>query len=89
MEGTLSRVRKGILKKDLQTFRFTLCFTNIIFLFSNDAVVIAYDWTEAGDPEIVVEDVERIDFDKYTIYDTQFKDWRRDDVADWDVARYR
>jgi len=47
-----------------------------------------YDWSEVGDPEIVVEDVERVDFDKYTVYDTQQSDWRREDKWDWNSSRH-
>lgn len=49
--------------------------------------VVVYDWTEVGDPEIVVEDLERLDLDKYTIYDTQMSDWRRQDKWDWNNSR--
>lgn len=40
------------------------------------AVLFMYDWSEVGDVELVIEDLERIDFDKFTEYDTQTADWR-------------
>jgi len=51
--------------------------------------VVVYDWTEVGDPEIVVEDLERLDLDKYSVYDTQMSDWRRQDKWDWNSSRYK
>nr|CAG4641673.1 EOG090X05NZ [Eurycercus lamellatus] len=54
---------------------------------STHADVLIYDWTEPGDSEIVVEDVERLDFDKYTVYDTKMEDWRRVDDWDWNNSR--
>ena len=59
----------------------------IFCLFSVSSEVVVYDWTEVGDPEIVVEDLERLDLDKYTIYDTQMSDWRRQDKWDWNNSR--
>ena len=56
--------------------------------FSDHAEVLVYDWSQVGDPEIVVEDVERVDFDKYTVYDTQQSDWRRQDKWDWNSSRH-
>ena len=41
-----------------------------------------------GDPEILVEDIERIDFDQYTVYDKKLKDWRRDNLWDWNSFRF-
>jgi NADH dehydrogenase (ubiquinone) 1 alpha subcomplex subunit 10 len=40
-----------------------------------------------GDPEILVEDIERIDFDQYTVYDKKLRDWRRDNLWDWNSNR--
>jgi NADH dehydrogenase (ubiquinone) 1 alpha subcomplex subunit 10 len=40
-----------------------------------------------ADPEIVVEDIERIDFDQYTVYDEKMKDWRRINEWDWNNSR--
>uniref|UniRef100_A0A4Y7NGN6 NADH dehydrogenase [ubiquinone] 1 alpha subcomplex subunit 10, mitochondrial n=1 Tax=Megafenestra aurita TaxID=2291010 RepID=A0A4Y7NGN6_9CRUS len=56
---------------------------------SSHAEVLVYDWTQSADTEIVVEDVERLDFDKYTVYDTEMQDWRRLDKWDWNNSRQR
>jgi hypothetical protein len=56
---------------------------------SNHAETLIYDWTEAGDTEIVVEDIERIDFEQYGVYDNKMKDWRRIDKWDWNNWRQR
>jgi len=39
------------------------------------AELLVYDWSDGGDVEVVVEDVERIDFDKYGHRDEKMKDW--------------
>ena len=38
--------------------------------------VLVYDWTEPGDMEIVVEDIEALEFDYLEQWDEQQKDWR-------------
>lgn len=38
--------------------------------------VLVYDWSEGGDTEVVVEDIERLNMDYWDKYDTQQKDWR-------------
>jgi len=38
--------------------------------------VLVYDWTEPGDMEIVVEDIEALNFDLLEETDTQQSDWR-------------
>ncbi|CAH0403225.1 unnamed protein product [Chilo suppressalis] len=41
------------------------------------AELLVYDWSGGGDVEVVVEDVERLDFDKYTEREEpKMKDWR-------------
>nr|CAG4648639.1 EOG090X05NZ [Polyphemus pediculus] len=56
-------------------------------MISDHSEVLVYDWTVPTDAEIVVEDVERIDFDKHDIHDLKLKDWRRFDDADWNQHR--
>uniref|UniRef100_A0A6A7FQ76 NADH dehydrogenase [ubiquinone] 1 alpha subcomplex subunit 10, mitochondrial n=2 Tax=Hirondellea gigas TaxID=1518452 RepID=A0A6A7FQ76_9CRUS len=51
------------------------------------AEVLVYNWKEEGDPEVVVEDIERINFDKYTDYDLKLEDWRFDKEWDWKYKR--
>jgi len=38
--------------------------------------VLMYDWSEGGDTEVVVEDIERLNMDYWDKYDIQQKDWR-------------
>lgn len=56
---------------------------------SDHAEVLVYDWTTACDSEIVVEDIERLDFEKYGVYDSKMKDWRRYDKWDWNTHRHK
>ncbi|CAG9855887.1 unnamed protein product [Phyllotreta striolata] len=42
---------------------------------SKHSELLIYDWSEEGDVEIVVEDIERIDFNRFDTQDTQLKDW--------------
>lgn len=49
--------------------------------------LLIYDWSDGGDVEVVVEDIERIDFDKYTIYEDKMKDWRLPNEQAWSDAR--
>jgi hypothetical protein len=37
--------------------------------------------------EVVVEDIERIDFDNFDKYDPKMKDWRLPSEWDWNTAR--
>lgn len=48
-----------------------------------------YDWSEGGDVEVVVEDVERIDFDNYDYQDTKMKDWQQSLEEDWNILRHK
>nr|CAG4646238.1 EOG090X05NZ [Macrothrix elegans] len=56
---------------------------------SSHAEVLIYDWSKSGDAEIIVEDIERLDIDKYGAYDTKMKDWRCYDKWDWNNNRQR
>jgi len=52
------------------------------------AELLVYDWSRNGNPEVVVEDIERINFDSFEedIHNEKMKDWRvRDDDmrAEW------
>jgi len=38
--------------------------------------VLMYDWSEGGDTEVVVEDIERLNMDYFDKYDKQQADWR-------------
>uniref|UniRef100_A0A4Y7N334 NADH dehydrogenase [ubiquinone] 1 alpha subcomplex subunit 10, mitochondrial n=1 Tax=Daphnia similis TaxID=35528 RepID=A0A4Y7N334_9CRUS len=54
---------------------------------STHAEVLVYDWTKPANTEIVVEDIERVNFDQYGIYDAKMKDWRCYDKWDWNNNR--
>ncbi|KAJ8985906.1 hypothetical protein NQ317_010663 [Molorchus minor] len=52
------------------------------------AELLVYDWTNEGDIEIIVEDIERIDFDKNDKQDHYLKDWDQESEEDWAVLRH-
>ncbi|XP_065558668.1 NADH dehydrogenase [ubiquinone] 1 alpha subcomplex subunit 10, mitochondrial-like isoform X2 [Artemia franciscana] len=58
---------------------------------SQHSEMLVYDWTEMGDEEVVVEDIERINFDRQLDPDNQlFKDWRKLEFRhQWNDIRYR
>lgn len=54
---------------------------------SKHAELLVYDWSQGGDVEVVVEDIERINFDRFDKHDEKMEDWRLDDEEDWAIAR--
>ncbi|KAL0861288.1 hypothetical protein ABMA27_008849 [Loxostege sticticalis] len=51
---------------------------------STHAELLVYDWSGGGEVEVVVEDIERLDFDKYTEREEpKMKDWRLPREVDW------
>ncbi|XP_041969499.1 NADH dehydrogenase [ubiquinone] 1 alpha subcomplex subunit 10, mitochondrial [Aricia agestis] len=51
---------------------------------STHAELLVYDWTGGGDVEIVVEDIERLNFEQYTErVEPKMKDWRLPREVDW------
>ncbi len=50
---------------------YQVCFVNREF-----SRVLVYDWSEPGDTEIVVEDIEALELDLIPAYDEQQRDWR-------------
>lgn len=56
---------------------------------SKHAELLVYDWSEGGEVEIVVEDIERIDFEAYDKQDKKMKDWRHDLEEEWGVLRHK
>uniref|UniRef100_J3JVZ9 NADH dehydrogenase [ubiquinone] 1 alpha subcomplex subunit 10, mitochondrial n=1 Tax=Dendroctonus ponderosae TaxID=77166 RepID=J3JVZ9_DENPD len=56
---------------------------------SPNAELLVYDWTVEGDTDIVVEDVEAIDFDKYDEQDSHFQDWNLPNEEEWGCVRSR
>lgn len=56
---------------------------------SEHAEVLIYDWNTPGESEIIVEDIERIDFDKFEDLDPKMGDWRLKEDWDWSENRWR
>ncbi|XP_011554003.3 NADH dehydrogenase [ubiquinone] 1 alpha subcomplex subunit 10, mitochondrial [Plutella xylostella] len=51
---------------------------------STHAELLVYDWTGGGEVEVVVEDIERLDFDKYDEREEpKMKDWRLPREMEW------
>lgn len=53
-----------------------------MFSCSTHAEVLIYDWSEEGDTEVVVEDIERISFD-FDKNDPKLADWKQPDEWEW------
>ncbi|XP_005175406.2 NADH dehydrogenase [ubiquinone] 1 alpha subcomplex subunit 10, mitochondrial [Musca domestica] len=53
------------------------------------AELLIYDWTAGGETEVVVEDIERIDFENFDNDPTEkkMKDWRFHNEGEWSEAR--
>lgn len=45
--------------------------------------LLVYDWSTGGEAEVVVEDIERIDFDRFEKHDPKLKQWRLPKEWDW------
>lgn len=54
---------------------------------STHAELLVYDWSEVGEVEVVVEDIERIDFDRFDKNDPKMKDWKMANEWEWNEAR--
>lgn len=52
--------------------------------------VLIYDWSEFGDYNAVIEDIERIDFEKAMNdhHSLKFSDWKEKNNRDWMEIRY-
>lgn len=79
----------SVLTKD--TYLNTYIYTYVCVSFScrTHAELLIYDWSNYGDVEVVVEDIERIDFDSFDKYDPKMKDWRMPNEWAWNTARIR
>lgn len=51
--------------------------------------MLVYDWSNGGETEIVVEDIERINFDRFDKHDKKLKEWRLPQEGDWCELRMR
>jgi len=56
---------------------------------STHAEILMYDWTAGGETEVVVEDIERIDFDQFEVdpHNKKMQDWRYTLESEWTEAR--
>ena len=49
----------------------------LYFLSSKNSKILIYDWTEGGEVEGVIEDIEEIDFNEHNSeMDPMFMDWK-------------
>lgn len=62
---------------------------NLYVHCSKHAELLVYDWSDEGDVEIVIEDIERIDFNRFDIQDSQLKDWVHRLEEDWGCLRHK
>ena len=46
------------------------------YLYRQFSRVLVYDWSEGGDTEVVIEDIENTELDMIELYSDQQKDWR-------------
>ncbi|KAI5631049.1 deoxynucleoside kinase domain-containing protein [Phthorimaea operculella] len=54
------------------------------------AELLVYDWSGGGEVEVVVEDIERLNFDQYTEReDPKMKDWRFPREVEWSDQRMK
>lgn len=63
--------------------RFHFAINTIFFPYSIHSELLVYDWSESGDTEVVVEDIERLDFEKYGKNDLKMSDWQLPDEDSW------
>lgn len=56
---------------------------------SNNSELLVYDWSDGGDVEVVVEDIERIDFDHYDHYTDKLIEWRQLSTKEWNRLRMK
>lgn len=54
---------------------------------ANHAELLMYDWTEPGDLDLVIEDIEKLDYDKYVERGDKMEDWRMFWAEDFDYWR--
>ena len=90
LDASVDTAMKNIAAKGNEWDKNSPVWTNKQFLndiytaFKNDYLrkakkvsqVLVYDWTEPGETEVVIEDIERLNFDYYGLYENQQSDWR-------------
>jgi len=63
---------------------------NFLKKISEHCELLVYDWSNGGEAELVVEDIERIDFDRFEKEDMKLKAWRlMPQEEDWCEERMR
>lgn len=65
----------------------TSIFLTCIVVRSEHAELMMYDWSTPGDVEVVVEDIERLDFDQYSKHDSRMNDWQIQQEKVWAEKR--
>lgn len=60
-----------------------------VYFSSKYCELLVYDWSEGGEIEIVVEDIERIEFVEPNSTHSKFKDWCQQLEEDWAILRYQ
>ena len=50
---------------------------------------MVYDWSEPGETEVVVEDLEELNFDLYGVHDVQQSDWRLPNEFEASILRQK
>lgn len=56
---------------------------------STHAELLVYDWSNGGETEVVVEDIERINFDRFDKHDSKMRDWLLEKEWDWCEQRMK
>lgn len=100
LDVPVAKVKENIKKRNLEHEIKSPVFTNeylsdieaiykqrYLKEITKHAELLVYDWSDGGDTEVVVEDIERIDFDNYDYDDTKMKDW--DLMYEWDWCEMR
>lgn len=102
LDVPVSKVKENIKKRNLDYEKNSTAFTDkylndIETLYkqrylkeiAQHAELLVYDWSNGGEAEVVVEDIERIDFDRFDHYDPKMKDWRYPNEWEWCEMRMR
>jgi NADH dehydrogenase (ubiquinone) 1 alpha subcomplex subunit 10 len=97
-----SKVKENIKKRGLEHEQKSTVFTDqylndmesfykqrYLKEITQHAELLVYDWSNGGETEVVVEDIERIDFDRFDHYDPKMQDWRHPDEWAWCELRMR
>lgn len=99
LEAPAHVVRKKILERnrpfevnsEVLSEPFLECFEEhyrkIINDLSDHSELLVYDWSKAGDYEIIVEDIEAIDFDNYERFAKKMSDWYFYEETEWNEVR--